>query len=83
MCRKSEDGCSFRFLVTLRGSCLGSGGNLIITRTILVLAMLWEVLAVIKVAIGVIIVSVLGSELVHLLRTGSKLVWATIPSPSH
>ena len=74
-------GRSFGLFIALRCTCLGSGRDLIVCRTVLVLAVGLEVLVV--VAIGVVVSVLLWAELVHLLRACAKLVWAAITSHSH
>lgn len=74
-------GRSFGLFIALRCTCLGTGRDLIVCRTVLVLAVGLEVLVV--VAIGVVVSVLLWTELVHLLRACAKLVWAAITSHSH
>jgi hypothetical protein len=47
------------------------------------LAVRLEILVIVVVAIWVIVSMLLLSELMHLLRTRSELVWAAIPSHGH
>lgn len=72
---------SFGLVITFRRAGLRAGGNLVVGRAVLVLAML-KVLIVVVVPVWVV-VSMLGSELVHLLRARSKVVWAAISSHRH
>ena len=74
-------GSSFCLFTAFRGSRLGAGWDLVVWRAI-VLAMRLEAFVAV-VAIGVVIVSVLRSELMHLLRTCSELIWTIVSTHWH
>lgn len=74
---------SFGLVATFRSSRLRAGRNLVVWRSVWMLAVRLEILVIVVVAIWVIVSMLLLSELMHLLRTRSELVWAAIPSHGH
>lgn len=61
---------------------MGAGRDLVALRAVWMLTVL-EVLIVVKVTILVVVSMLLRSELVHLLRASSKLIWAAITPHGH
>jgi hypothetical protein len=75
-------GLSLGFIATIWHPCLRAGGNLVVGRSVWMLLTMLKIL-IIVVTVRVVISVLLWSKLVHLLRTRSKLTWATIPSHGH
>jgi hypothetical protein len=88
----AEGRSSFGFLAAFRRPSLRAGGNLVVWRAVLMLAvlamlpvlpMLEVLVVVVEVPIRLVVPMLLRSKLVHLLRARSELVRAAISSHRH
>lgn len=73
---------SFSLLAGLRGPSLRSSGYVVVGGAVLMLRLKRFVIGII-VAIWVVVAMLLWYELMHLLRAGTELIWATISSILH